>query len=170
MTVLHAQPYNLEAAGFYFDDATDYEVKAEGRTDRYGCPVEEYEIQFIDGEDADAQLFNVCGINQVTLNLWFDEIEPLDDWQKPALFFLVSQRGYDVRDALQKLDEVTLYEGELLEAATELFDECYAHEIPEKLRFYVDYERFANDCRLGGDMDEFQFDGETYTCTNAACV
>lgn len=29
--------------------------------------------------------------------------------------------------------------------ATELFDECYAHDIPENLRFYIDYELFCRD-------------------------
>jgi antirestriction protein len=29
--------------------------------------------------------------------------------------------------------------------AEELFDELYAHDIPENLRFYIDYEKFARD-------------------------
>ena len=29
--------------------------------------------------------------------------------------------------------------------ARNLFDDCYAHEIPENLRDYIDYERFADD-------------------------
>lgn len=29
--------------------------------------------------------------------------------------------------------------------AENLFDECYAHEIPENLRYYIDYEAFSRD-------------------------
>lgn len=29
--------------------------------------------------------------------------------------------------------------------AEQLFDECYAHDIPENLRYYIDYEKFARD-------------------------
>lgn len=168
MTTLHAQPYSLDASGFYFDGLDDYQTKYDINKDRYGNPVEEYEIQMIEeDETGDAQLFEACGIDQATLELWFDDIESLDNHEKAALFYLVSDVGYSVADALEKADEVSLYEGNILEAATEFFDEVYAHEIPENLRFYIDYEAFARDCRCGGDMSEFVFAGTTYTCTNA---
>jgi antirestriction protein len=35
-----------------------------------------------------------------------------------------------------------------LEFATDLFDECYLHDIPENIRFYVDYEQFARDLEM----------------------
>ena len=54
MTTLYAQPYNIDATGFYFDSAEDYDAKAKGNFDRYGQFVEEYEIQFIDGEAIDS--------------------------------------------------------------------------------------------------------------------
>lgn len=105
---LYAQPYNIDAVGFYFTSAEEYEQKAEGLTDRYGCPVEEFEIQYIDGDDG--ALFSAVGVDQSNLEAWF-----------------------------------------------ELLD-------------LEDYDRFARDCDLGGDMSEFEFNGTTYTCTNAACL
>ena len=66
MTTLHATPYNLDASGFYFDSLEDYQTKAENHLDRFGKLVEEFEIQFIDGDDS--ALFNACGINR-TLNV-----------------------------------------------------------------------------------------------------
>ena len=36
------------------------------------------------------------------------------------------------------------YESEL-EYAEQLFDECYAHDVPKNIRFYIDYEKFARD-------------------------
>lgn len=167
-TTLYAQPYSLAATGFYFYDLTDYETKAAALRDDSGNPVEEFEIQYIDGDDG--ELFAACGINQANLEKWFDDVEPLDDHEKAALFYLVSEVGYYLADALDKIEDVCLQEATLEEAATELFDEIYAHDIPENLRCYIDYERFARDCDLGGDMAEFRFDGKTYTCTNAAGI
>jgi hypothetical protein len=168
MTTLHAQPYSLDASGFYFGDLDDFQAKFDINKDHYGYPVEEYELQMIEeDENGDAQLFEACGIDQSTIELWFDEIENLNKNEKAALFYLVSDGGYSVADARGKVDEISLFEGNLLEAATEFFDEVYANEIPGNLRFYIDYEAFARDCRCGGDMSEFKFAGTTYTCTNA---
>lgn len=89
----------------------------------------------------DAALFKACGINQSNLNTWLD-----------------------------KIDEPTIAEGYLKEAATELFYDCYLHSIPESIRYYVDYDSFARDCELGGDLTEFDFNNSTYTCTNASGV
>jgi hypothetical protein len=91
-TTLHATPYNIEARGFYFEAIDEFEVKSTCHLDRYGNIVEEFEIQFIDG--LDAQLFEACSINQANLNTWFNEIEFLKDYEKVSLYFLVSQIGY----------------------------------------------------------------------------
>ncbi len=166
--MLYANPYNIDAAGFYFESADEFTEKTQNLTDRYGNPVEEFEIDFIDGDDA--ALFNACGINQANLNTWFDDIEPLSETEKAALYFLLSDLGYSLADALEKIDEVSLYSGKLLDAASELFDECYLHDMPEQIRYYVDYEKFARDCEISRDMIEFEHNGTTYTCTNAAGV
>jgi antirestriction protein len=33
--------------------------------------------------------------------------------------------------------------------AENLFDECYLHDVPENLRYYIDYEKFARDLFIG---------------------
>jgi len=165
MTTLHAQPYSVDATGFYFTSAEEYETKQSALRDRFGAPVEEFEIQYIDGDDG--QLFEACGINQCNLPTWFDDIETMEDNEKTALFYLVDQVGYRLNEALEKLDDVCLYEGPLLDAASELFDELYLPEVPEAVRNYIDYAAFAYDCQMGGDMVEFTYEGTTYTCTNA---
>lgn len=165
MTTLHATPYNRDAAGFYFTDALDYETKATMHVDRYGNLVEEFEIQFIDGDDA--QLFEVCGINQANLNTWFDDIEFLQDFEKISLYYLVAVTGCNLEQALEKLGEPSIAEGYLRDAAEELFDECWLHSVPESIRFYIDYDKFARDCELGGDLCEFEYAGTTFTCTNS---
>ena len=50
MTQLHAQPYDISAQGFYFDTAEEYRQKAAKNRNDFGGIVEEYEIQFIDGD------------------------------------------------------------------------------------------------------------------------
>lgn len=61
--------------------------------------------------------------------------------------------GYDdVEEALTRFEDA--YAGEMSsfqDYAEELFDELYAHDIPEPIRFYIDYEKFANDLLLSGD-------------------
>ena len=164
----HATPYNLDAAGFYFESMDEYQTKSECLLDRYGNVVEEFEIQFIDGDDA--TLFEACAINQSNLNVWFDEVECLQDYDKINLYFLVGCAGYTLSQGLDKLGEPSIYQGALKEAATGLFDDCWLHSIPESIRYYVDYDSFARDCELGGDLTEFEFNHSTYTCTNASGV
>ncbi len=168
MTTLHATPYNRDASGFYFENASEYENKAATHVDRFGNLVEEFEIQFIEGYDA--ELFAVSGINQTNLNTWFNEIEFLQDFEKVSLFYLLGVAGYTLDQALEKMNEPSIYQGDLLEAATELFNECYLYTLPENIRYYIDYEKFARDCELGGDMCEFEYAGTTYTCTNSNAI
>lgn len=166
----YAQPYSLDARGFYFTDMDDYNTKAEALRDSFGNHVEEFELQFIDGSREESALFQACNVNQANLEQFFAIIDDLQSYELPALYYLCDTIGYSMAEAMNKLDDVTIYNGSLEDAATELFDECYAHDIPENLRNYIDYSAFARDCEQSGDMTEFEFAGETFTCTNAACV
>lgn len=62
-------------------------------------------------------------------------------------------------NAIAKADYVCLSSCGLQEAATDLFDECYASQILEGLRAYIDYEAFARDLRLGGDFVKLYYQG-----------
>ena len=168
MATLHAQPYNLDAVGFYFESAEEFTTKAEGLTDCHGLAVEEFEIQFIDGDTGDAQLFEACGINQANLDVWFDEVEALDQREKVALFYLVGCAGYGLEQAQEKIDDVVLYESRLRDAAEEIFDECHLESIPEGVRCYIDYEKYARDLAQGGELTEFEFADATYTVNAGA--
>jgi len=163
-----AQPYCLDAIGFFFTDFEDYTTKAESLRDSFGNAVEEFELQYIDG--VDGQLFNALSIDQANIDTWFGGVVDMQVNEKAALFYLVSVVGYKLIDALDKIDDVCLYTGNLIEAATDLFEECYSSSIPEHLRNYIDFGGFARDCELSGDMCEFDFMGDTYTCTNAAGI
>ncbi|WP_051516473.1 antirestriction protein ArdA [Herbaspirillum sp. RV1423] len=164
MSTYFAQPFNLDAIGFYFDTLDSYAEQSENLLDAHGNLVEEFEIQSADGDDC--ELFLVCGINQANLNTWFEDIVNLSDYEKTVLHYLLGVSGYSLKSALDKLDEVNLYEGNLKEVAERLFDEFYSSDVPESIRAYIDYEKFSHDCKLRGDMCEFEFNGKTWTCTN----
>ncbi len=163
-----ARPYGQNAQGFYFGDAEEFKDRSEALRDAHGNKVEEFELQYIDGNDGG--LFEACCIGQANLSVWFDTIAYLEEYEKAALFFVVAEQGYRLADALDKYDDVSLTQCRLTEAAAELFDEIYLPEVPESIRSYIDYAAFANDCQQGGDMSEFEFAGKTWTCTNANSI
>ena len=62
MAQLHAQPFDISANGFYFKTAEEYATKANALCNDYSDPIEEFEIQFIDGEDIDCDLAKAIGL------------------------------------------------------------------------------------------------------------
>lgn len=72
MTTLYAQPYDISATGFYFDSLEAYQVKAASNFNDCGLFVEEYELQFIDGDNIDAALFKALKINQCDFAQFLD--------------------------------------------------------------------------------------------------
>jgi hypothetical protein len=162
----HAQPYNLDATGFYFSDVEEFETKIEQCRDSFGLPVEEFEIQFIDGSSEAASLFKAADINQVNLGDFLELLSERTSNELVAIGYLC-EIGYKFTDAAAQADEVCVRDGRLEDAAQELFDECFLHQIPENLHAYIDYSAFAYDCRVSGDLVEFEFAGSTYTITNS---
>ena len=81
--IYHATPYDISATGFYFSTYDEYIEKAAKHKNEYGDPVEEYEIQFIDGDNA--ALFKAVGVNQANLKDWFDRYESMDGRSRLAL-------------------------------------------------------------------------------------
>jgi hypothetical protein len=168
MCILYAAPYNRDARGFYFTSVEEFDTKAAALRDCYGGEVEEFEVGYSDGDDP--QLFEACEVNQCNLATWFDDVEPLEEYQKAALFYLTDCNGYRLSEALDKVDDVNVCECPLIDAATELFNDCYLPKVPEAIQNYIDYEAFARDCQLSGDMHEFELSGTTWTITNAGEV
>ena len=91
----------------------------------------------------------------------------MSESDKLNLHYLIAVAGYTLEQAMGKLDEPSIYDGNLLDAASVLFDECYLPSVPDNIKYYIDYEKIARDYSLGGDMCEFEYAGKTYTCTNA---
>jgi len=79
MTTLHAQPYDISATGFYFENAEEFEQKSSTLRNDYGDPVEEFELQFIDGENIDSELAKAWEINQANYAHFFDAVDEWDE-------------------------------------------------------------------------------------------
>ncbi len=162
-TLLHAQPYDISATGFYFRSLEDYEQKSTNHKNDYGDEVEEYEIQFIDGDDLDCDLFKALSIHQGNFNHYFTACEDWDDDQKIKVIIAVDEAGYDFE--LENGDpddfDIDLYEQDTLRDLAEQFiEEGLFGEIPENIRFYLDYDAIARD--LGMDYTEIRLNGTNY--------
>lgn len=150
-----AQPYNISAAGFYFSDLADYKAKACGLVDDYGFPVEEFEIQYIDGDLA--VLFAACRVSQASLTDWFDLLDELgDDCDRHLIACHLAGLGYSLTEIPDRWDDYSLYHGTAADYAAEIVAECY--EVPGNLEAYIDYERLGRDMVLGGDITEIAHD------------
>ena len=151
MIQLHAQPYNIDATGFYFDTPDAYEAKSTNLKDRYGCPVEEFEIQFIDGDDIECELAKVMNLNQANMARYFELIDECDEHELIKIIIGLSE-GYD----LDKFDPdgVDIYEVEsLADLADRFIDEGLYGEVPEHLRNYLDTERMGRDLGYDGYVE-----------------
>lgn len=154
-SVYFAQPYRIGAEGFYFTDLDDYTAKAASARDDQGFPIEEFEIQYIDGEDAD--LFNAIRVNQANLVDWFDILDELEG--KPdgkIIACYLAQEGYCMEEVSTGWDDYSLYHGTAADYAEEFVKDCY--QLPEHIVGYIDYERLGHDLVLDGTLSEIRRD------------
>lgn len=155
MTRLHAQPYDISANGFYFRSLEEYQQKTANHKNDYGEEVEEYEIQFIDGDNLDCDLFRALAVHQGNIGSYFNACENWNEDEKIKIIIAVSDCGYDFSPETDDPNDfdIDLYEMDSLRDLAEHFiDEGLFGEIPEKIRFYLDYDAIARD--LGMDYSE----------------
>lgn len=163
MTKLYAQPYDISATGFYFDSYAEYGAKAATLRNGFGGPVEEFEIQFIDGEGIDSQLFTVLRVHQGEIGEYFDAVAEWSHEDKIKVIIAVGEAGYRFdlcRNHPDKLD-VDLYDYESMsELAAHFVDEGLFGEIPAALQNYIDIDAIAYD--LAMDYGQVTVDGTNY--------
>lgn len=162
MTQLHAQPYDISANGFYFETVEEFTTKAKTNRNDYGQEVEEYELQFIDGEAVDCDLAKAWGINQANFGQYLEAVDDWDDHQKKMFIIAVGQCGYSFDpDTINPDDfDVDIYAVESMKKlAGQLIDEGLFGKIPEHLANYIDMDAIAYD--PGYDYTETEIAGET---------
>jgi len=167
MSVFYAQPYDISATGFYFESFEEYQEKANKLINDAGSPVEEFEIQFIDGDDIDCKLFDVLGLSQANLEPLIDAAKNWNEWQKINVILAVGECGYDFdpEDGDPDDFDIDIYEMDSLKELAEHFvDEGLFGEIPESLINYIDYDAIARD--LSMDYSEERIAGKNlvYRC------
>ena len=148
MTIkLYAQPYDMDATGFYFETAEEFTVKRDKLTNSFGDPVEEFEIQFMDGDDLDGALADAIAINQANLADYLICVECWEDWQKINVIIAVGEGGYtfDAQDDPDHYGLDVYYADSLRELAEQFVDEGLYGDIPEQLQYYIDYDAIARD-------------------------
>ena len=163
MTNLFAQPYDISATGFYFESAEEYNSKSVSLMNEYGEPVEEFEIQFIDGEGIDYKLFEALNITQCNIEAYFNAVENWEEYQKINAIIAVGECGYkfDIfKDAPDDFN-VDLYQFDTMKELAEHFvEEGLYGDIPQSIQYYIDYEAIARD--LSMDYAEIRIDGTNY--------
>lgn len=167
MTTLFAQPYDICANGFFFETAADYAAKAARAINAYGQPVEEFEIQFIDGSAIDAALAAAWRPSQVSIAAFIAACDEWSDHEKRAFIVAVGECGYSFDPATVAPDDfdVDIYETDSLrDLAQQFIDDGLFGDIPERIAGYLDLDAIARD--LGFDYVETTIAGSQiiYRC------
>ena len=168
MTItLFAQPYNLDANGFYFTSGEDYSRKSLALRDAYGNPVEEFEIQFIDGEHIDCDLAKAWGLSQCNIEDFFRVAEEWSSHEKTMFIIAVGECGHSFDAAsIRPYDfDVDLYfEDSMRDLAIQFVEEGLFGEVPKSFEHYIDYDAIPRD--LACDYTETEVGGERliYQC------
>lgn len=164
MTItLYAQPYDICATGFYFETAEDYHRHAAANVNEFGDLVEEYEIQFIDGDDIDSDLAKAFGLNQANFRCFLKAAENYSDDEKIAFIVAVEECGYSI-DRADDADIDIYPDTDMRELAEQFVDEGLFGDIPANLACYLGYDAIARD--LAMDYTETEIAGQrlVYRC------
>lgn len=89
----------------------------------------------------------------------YNELENLKDYEIEAIKFLVDYQGYSLEDALNKKDDVIVYEADNYTDLAQIFvDEGLFGNIPTHLENYIDYEAMGRDL----SYDYAEYEGKFY--------
>ncbi|OUS37255.1 antirestriction protein ArdA [Rhodobacterales bacterium 56_14_T64] len=162
MTQLYAQPYDLSATGYYFKTAEEYTAKADALRNDYGEPVEEFEIQFIDGDDIDCELAKAVGLDQANFAQFLTGVKEWEDWEKQTVIIALGECGYDFEPNLIPIQfDVEIHDvSTMRELAEQFVEEGMFGEVPEAFQNYIDYDAIARD--LAVDFSEITIAGMNY--------
>ncbi len=158
MATFYANPYDITYAGFYFDSAEDYAKKEAAH------PAEEFEIDFIDGSTAEAELaeeLRLYGypVSQGNLDVWFDQIEFLSEYEMAQVAIQADRAGPadDLDDIISAASDVDLREASLEDLAYE-----YVQEGIIDIERYFDETAFGRDIRINGDHVNHLYEDQEY--------
>ena len=162
---LYANPYDMDATGFYFSTLEEYNAKAKVNFNRYGQFVEEYMIDSIDGTLLELELASAIGLAQYNFAAYLEACDEWSDDEITRACVVFSENitnecftKYDRTDG----DDIILHHCEsFTELAEQMVDDgCYG-DIPDHLAGYIDYQAIGRDLRDNG-MSKVEVGNSTY--------
>jgi antirestriction protein len=146
--ILHALPYDVSAGGFYFENIEDYRSLAAKAVNADSYPVEEFEIQFIDGDPIDAELAKAFKLNQSNISVYLEAVAEWSEDKKIRFIISAGEFGLSFDPSSGSVNDIDLdiYEiGSLRELAEQFVEEGGFGEIPKPLESYIDFDAIARD-------------------------
>ena len=148
---LYAQPYDYDASGFYFDSFEDYETKFNKNCNVYGQPVEEYELQFIDGSAIDCDLFKAIDKTQnivCSLKAFFMVANTWEEYQKIPLIIAyeenITSEPFNEEVTSDMFEDIDIYyDMSFKDLAEHFVEEGLFGDIPENVKQWLDIEKMA---------------------------
>lgn len=168
MTItLYAQPYDISACGFSFSSFDDYAARVAVARNEAGNPVEEFDIQFIDGEAIDCALAAAIGLSQANIKAFFEIVEEWNEFEKRIIIIAVGECGYSFEPGKTVPEDFDLeiYPCDSMrDFASSCIEDGWFGEIPEILAPYIDLDAIARD--LAMEYAEITIAGEhvVYRC------
>lgn len=159
----YAQPYDLDARGFFFRNREDYQAKRKACKNAFGSEVEEFELTFVGNDGFDHALFEALSINQANISCFMDKIDEWDSAQKIALIIAVGEGGYHFNIHHDDPDDIDVHvysDITMKDLAEQFVDDGLFGDIPKSIAAYIDYDAIARD--LGHDYTETAICGETF--------
>lgn len=164
MTVtFYAQPYALDATGFYFTDESSYRENIKSVRNSYGDVVEEFEIQFINGLVLDSKLAKAIEPSQCNIIPMMNAMNTWTKDQKIRVIIAADEMGAEFDFETDNPDDldIDIYADMTMDdLAYQFIDEGLFGDIPDHLANYVDYRAIARD--LSHDYSETTICGEHY--------
>ena len=102
-----------------------------------------------------------AALSFVTIAFWFDVLDDLDLTEATQIIVLLDI-GYNLQDALERYEDVCLFDGSAADYAYDLINETC--EFPDYLSNYIDYDAIARDMKINGEITEIS---RELTVTNA---
>jgi Antirestriction protein (ArdA) len=160
MPTLSATTYDLSANRFFFDNIEEFNKGKAFHVNSYGQSVADYEVEFIDGEALDAELFKAYDAQHVcNLEAFFEAAQTLDDHDKIKTIILVVEVGYAIKGL--NLNNIDVYKcNTMKDFAKQLVAEGWFDDIPKRFENYIDYDALARD--LSVDYGETCIGGVNY--------
>ncbi len=148
MPLLFAYPADCSVPGFHFATLDEFYEKASRTHDTEGQIIHDYKFMFNEGDGLDAQLFNCLDVHPQNIEAYLDACETWHEDDKLCVIICVDECGYRFNlgsDTPEQFD-LDLYDMDSMEELARTFvEEGLFGEIPERLRFYIDFEAIARD-------------------------